>query len=255
MRHFPLLLVHEIRMLAVSVATYSAAVLFLIVMGLFYFLVLSQYDSELHSDPPTTLYFRMFFIPVFFVVPLLTMKSLAEERRFGTLETLLTTPASALEIVLAKYFAAYLFYVALWALTLLFPWIAITYLHANQPDSPLRDTGSLIGGFLFVCFSGLLYIAIGVFASSLTRNTLVAGMLSFSMLFVLIIGGGLLPKMPLPADWLTHIQPAVDYLQTFQHLLDFSSGMVDTRPFFLYASNALLVLGITTLVVEGRATA
>jgi ABC-2 type transport system permease protein len=254
MRNFPLLLAHEIRMLAVSVATYSAAVLFLLVMGLFYFLVLDQYDGPLRSDPPTTLYFRMFFIPVFFVVPLLTMKSLAEERRFGTLETLLTTPASALEIVLAKYFAAYLFYVALWALTLFFPWIAINYLHAPA-DSPLRDSASLIGGFLFVSFSGLLYIAIGVFASSLTRNTLVAGMLSFSMLFVLIIGGGLLPKLPLPANWLTHIQPAVDYLQTFQHLLDFTSGMVDTRPFFLYASNALLVLGITTLVVEGRATA
>ncbi len=119
-------------MLAVSVATYSAAVLFLLVMGFFYYWVLYNYDAAFQSDPPATLYFSIFYIPVFFVVPLLTMKSLAEERRFGTLETMLTTPASTIEIVLAKYFAAYFFYVALWALTLIFPWIAIRYLHATD---------------------------------------------------------------------------------------------------------------------------
>jgi ABC-2 type transport system permease protein len=254
MRHFPLLLAHELRMLAVAVATYSAAVLFLLVMGFLYFWVLYQYDVELRNDPPATLFFQIFFVPVFFVVPLLTMKSLAEERRFGTLETMLTTPASALEIVLAKYFAAYFFYVALWALTLIFPWIAIQYLHAGDPSSPLRDTASLTGGFLFVCFSGLLYVALGIFASSLTRNTLVAGMLSFSMLFVLIIGGNILTGMQQGDSWLAHLQTAVDYLQTFQHLKDFTRGVVDTRPFFLYASNTLLVLGVTTLVVEARAT-
>jgi ABC-2 type transport system permease protein len=236
------------------VATYSAAVLFLLVMGFFYFMVLYGYDGELRNDPPATIYFSVFFIPVFFVVPLLTMKSLAEERRFGTLETMLTTPASALEIVLAKYFAAYFFYIAMWALTLLFPWIAIKYLQAVDPSSPLRDTASLAGGFLFVCFSGLLYVALGIFASSLTRNTLVAGMLSFSMLLVLIIGGKALSDLSLPGVWLSHLQPVIDYLQTFRHLDDFTRGVVDTRPFFLYASNTLLVLGLTTLVVETRAT-
>ncbi len=255
MRHFPLLLAHELRMLAVSVATYSAAVLFLLVMGLFYFLVLYFYhQGGLHNDPPAAQYFQMFWIPVFFVVPLLTMKSLAEERRHGTLETLLTTPASTLEIVLAKYFAAYFFYIGLWALTLIFPLIAVKYL-PTPAGSPLLDSASLVGGFTFVVFSGLLYIALGIFASSLTRNTLVAGMLSFSMLFVLIISGNLLPHLPLQDTWLSHLLPAVDYLKTFQHLEDFSRGVIDTRPFFLYASNTLLVLGVTTLVVEARATA
>jgi len=255
MRHFPLLLWHELRMLAVSVATYSAAVLFLLLMGLFYFVVLHSFNSEMRADPPSTQYFQIFWIPVFFVVPLLTMKSLAEERRHGTLEALLTTPATTLEIVLAKFFAAYFFYLALWGLTLLFPFIAQFYLHVGGTDSPLVDKAPLIGGFLFVAFSGLLYIAIGIFASSLTRNTLVAGMLTFSMLFVLIISPQLLPNLTLQTSWLAHIQPAVDYLTPFKHLEDFSRGVVDTRPFFLYASNTLLVLGLTTLVVESRATA
>jgi len=255
MRHYPLLLAHELRMLAVSVATYSAAVLFLILMGLIYFLVLNGYNSQAETDPPMAQYFQLFFFPVFFVVPLLTMKSLAEERRHGTLEAMLTTPASTLEIVLAKYTAAYLFYIGLWALTLVFPCITLWFLQGVRADSPLHDTASLVGGFLFVSASGLLYIALGIFASSLTRNTLVAGMLSFSMLFVLIISGYWLTKLQLQDSWLIHAQAVVDYLQTFRQLEDFSRGIVDTRPFFLYASNTILVLGLTTLVVESRATA
>jgi ABC-2 type transport system permease protein len=255
MRHYPLLLAHELRMLAVSVATYCAAVLFLLMMGLIYFLVLYGYDSQLESDAPMAQYFQLFFIPVFFVVPLLTMKSLAEERRHGTLEALLTTPANTLEIVLAKYSAAYFFYICLWAITLIFPCIAVWFLPGVGADSPLRDTASLAGGYLFVAASGLLYIALGIFASSLTRNTLVAGMLSFSLLFVLIISGYWLTKMQIQDSWLIHVQAIVDYMQTFRPLEDFSRGIVDTRPFFLYASNTLLVLGVTTLVVESRATA
>jgi len=255
MRHFPQLLAHEIRMLAVSAATYSAAVLFLLMMGLMYFLVLYQYDDIFRDDPPSAQYFQIFWIPVIFVVPLLTMKSLAEERRHGTLEAMLTTPASTLEIVLAKYFAAYFFYIGLWALTLLYPWIAMLFLAPINQASPLHDTASLSGGFLFVCVSGLLYVALGILASSLTRNTLVAGMLSFSLLFILIIGGNLLLHLPWQEyPFFSNLHPVVEYLQPFEHLKDFSRGVMDTRPFFLYASNAILVLGITALAVESRAT-
>jgi ABC-2 type transport system permease protein len=255
MRHYPLLLAHELRMLAVSVATYSAAVLFLLFMGLIYFLVLYGYNGQIESDPPMTQYFQLFFFPVFFVVPLLTMKSLADEQKHGTLEAMLATPATTLEIVLAKFSAAYLFYIGLWAVTLFFPFITLWFVPGVRADSPLHDTASLAGGFLFIAASGLLYIALGILASSLTRNTLVAGMLSFSLLFVLIISGYWLTKLNLQDSWLIHAQSAVDYLQTFRQLEDFSRGIVDTRPFFLYASNTLLVLGVTSLVVESRATA
>jgi ABC-2 type transport system permease protein len=131
----------------------------------------------------------------------------------------------------------------------------VVYLKPASPDSPLFDTTSLIGGFLFVCISGLLYVALGILASSLTRNTLVAGMLSFSILFVLIICGKLLLNVPWQeTPFLERFQAFVEYLQPFQHLEDFNRGVVDTRPFFLYASNTILVLGLTTLAVESRAT-
>jgi ABC-2 type transport system permease protein len=253
MRQFPTLLVHELRMLVVSASTYVAGVLFLVVMGVFYFFLLYFYDQQLEVELPSTQYFQLFWVPVLFMVPLLTMKSLAEERRQGTLEALLTTRASAFEVVLGKFGAAYLLYVFLWALTLLYPWIAQQYLPVGRVDPRLVDPASLLGGFLFVALSGVLYVAIGIFASSLTRSTLVAGMLAFSLLFLLIVGSGLLVKLPmLNTDWLSGLQPLLDYLPTFRHLADFSIGVVDTRPFFLYASNALLVLGLTTLAVEAR---
>ena len=141
----------------------------------------------------------------------------------------------------------------LWALTLLYPWIAQQYLPIGRVDPRLVDPASLLGGYLFVAVSGVLYVALGLFASSLTRSTLVAGMLAFSLLFVLVIGSSLLPKLPAQElAWLGGLQPIFDYLPSFQHLADFSVGVIDTRPFFLYLSNTLLVLGLTTLAVEAR---
>jgi ABC-2 type transport system permease protein len=253
MRHFPTLLIHELRMLMVSLSTYVAGVLFLTVMGLLYFFVLYYYDSQMETELPSAQYFQLFWLPVLFMVPLLTMKSVAEERRLGTLEALLTTRASVLEIVLAKFGAAYLWYMLLWGLTMLYPWIAQQYLPIGRIDPRLMDGASLLGGYLFVAVSGLLYVALGLFASSLTRSTLVAGMLSFGLLFVLIIGCNLLAHAQVQEmTGLGRFQPILDYLPTFQHLADFSVGWVDTRPFFLYASNTLLVLGLTTLAVEAR---
>jgi ABC-2 type transport system permease protein len=224
-------------------------------MGFFYFYVLFQYDHQPETDLPSTTYFECFWVPVFFVVPLLTMKSLAEERRHGTLEALLTTPSTTLEIVMGKFCAAYILYAAFWALSLLYPVIAHEYLPIGRTDPRLIEPASLMGGYLFVLVSGLLYIALGIFASSVTRDTLVAGMLGFSLVFALIVSGWLMKDLHLQDSSLAWLQPTLDYFNTFRQLEDFARGIVDTRMFFLYASNTLLVLGLTTLTVEARATA
>ena len=115
MRHYFTILNHETRMLLVNPGTYIAAVLFLAVMGFFFTGMLEGYGGAGQEQSPATIFFRYFFIPVFFMVPLLTMKSLAEERRLGTLETLLTTPVTTTEMVLGKFGASYLLYLAMWA--------------------------------------------------------------------------------------------------------------------------------------------
>jgi ABC-2 type transport system permease protein len=254
MRHFLTLFSHELRMLLIAPATYVASVLFLLLMGLIYLLVLNEAGAREGDLPPSVLFFQVFWIPVFFMVPLLTMRSIAEERRLGTLETLMTTPATALQIVLSKFLGAYVFYLLLWGLTICFPFIAALGLESTADTAVVLEPAPMLGGYLFVALSGALYIALGIFASSLTRSQLVAGMLCFSLLFIIIISGQLLLRLPIQDyTWMTWLESPLEYIRTFKHLEDFSRGVIDTRPFILYLSNAALLLGITTLVVESKA--
>ncbi len=254
MRNFFTLLFHELRLLLIAPSTYVAAVLFLLLMGFIYLWAIRAAALAPQEDLPSSQFFQLFWLPVCFVVPLLTMRSIAEERRLGTLETLMTTPTTALEVVISKWLAGYIFYAGLWALTLGFPLLAYDGMPAGAADARLLDPASLAGGYAFVVLTGALHVALGLFASSLTRSTLVAGMLGFSLLFVLIVSGRLLMQIPgTEGQLLALAREPVEYLQTFRHLEDFSRGVVDSRPLFLYLSNTVLVLGLTSLVVESKA--
>lgn len=254
MRHFRSLFIHEIRMLLIAPATYIASVLFLLLMGFLYLFLLEDFSRIPQESLPSTAFFSVFWLPVFFIVPLLTMKSIAEERNSGTLETLMTTPANAFEIVFSKFLGAYCFYCFLWAITITFPFIVHATLPEGSVDSRLLDMASWGGGYLFVALSGVLYVALGIFASSLTRSQLVAGMLSFSMLFMLIVGGRLLSELPLlEVPSFQFLNEPIKVLQVFNQLEDFSRGILDSRPFFLYISSGFLLLGLTSFWVEAKA--
>jgi len=147
-----------------------------------------------------------------------------------------------------------LLYILLWGITLGFPLVVKSLLPALAVTQSLTDHASLFGGYTFIALSGILYIAIGIFTSSLTRSQLIAGMLAFSLLFFVIVGGRLLLEVPLTDfTWFQWVKMPLEYLQTFQHLEDFSRGILDSRPFILYISNALIVLGVTSLIVEAKA--
>jgi len=249
MRHFTTILSHEIRMLLVSASTYIAAVLFLTVMGFIFSGVLESYSSSAQETSPAAVFFQLFWLPVFFMVPLLTMKCLAEERRLGTLETLLTAPVSTTEVVLGKYFAAYFLYMLLWASTGGFFYI----LHRFAGDARFIDMGPLLGGYLFVAVSGLLYVALGVFASSLSRNQAVAGIVAFTLLFVVIIGLRFVSTLEvLNLETMKPLRDAVDYSMVFRHLEDFTRGVVDTRQLLFYLSGTVLALIFSILGVEAK---
>jgi len=246
-KHFFTILSHELRMMLVSSSTYVAAVLFLSIMGFIFTTMLDFYSSAAQETTPAVIFFQYFWVPVLFMVPLLTMKSIAEERRLGTLETLLTTPVSTVEVVLGKFFAAYFLYIALWACTGGFFFI----LHRFAGDTRFIDIGPLAGGFVFVAISGLMFMAIGIFASSLSRNQAVAGILSFALLFGLIIGLSFLPSVELLRnDTMKPVKTVVEYAQVFQHLADFSHGVVDTRQVLFYLSGTVLALIFSIFSVE-----
>jgi len=251
MRYFTYLFLHELRMLWIAPATYIASIMFLVLMAFIYVFYLYFATTAARETLPTEWFFQSFFWPVFFMVPLLTMRSFAEDRRLGTLETLMSTPVTAGQIVCSKYLAIYVFYIGLWSLTLLFPCIVYLIQPELVLDAGLFKASTLFGGFVFVGLSGAFYISIGIFASSITRSQLIAGVICFSILFVVIVSGQLL--MRLPIDELEGTGGIIDYFRTFKHLEDFSRGLVDTRPLILYLSGAWLFVGTTTLVIESNA--
>jgi ABC-2 type transport system permease protein len=249
MRHYFTILSHEIRALLYNASTYVASVLFLFVMGFIFSDILDGYSKAPQETAPAAVFFQNFWLPVLFMVPLLTMKSFAEERRLGTLETLLTTPVSTAEVVLGKFSAAYLFYVLLWSSTLGFHYVLRLYAR----DTRYLDSGPLVGGYLFVAVSGLLFIAIGILASTLTRSQAVAGILTFTLLLGLIGGLSLLSQVTaLNNDLLLPVKAAVETLRIPTHVDDFTNGIVDTRQVFFYVTGCILALLFSILGVEAK---
>lgn len=254
MRSFRVLLFHELRVAFLSPSTWVAWFLFLALMGFFYQGILQDFSRDGGREllPPTQLY-RLYWFPVVFIVPLLTMRSIAEERRLGTLANLFSTPISSGAFISAKFFASYLIYATIWFSTLLLPLAGLLVYPDFFRNPQFWDAPSLIGSLTFILLSGLLYIAIGIFTSSITRSQLVAGLLSFALLFIVLIGGKIVTEYPLwTLPWQGLFPDLEDYLQGFRHLEDFSRGVIDTRPFLFYTSFALLFLTISGLVVKAK---
>ena len=152
-------------------------------------------------------------------------------------------------MVLAKYGAAYLFYLALWASTGGF----FALLWRFTGDSRLIDPGPIAGGYLFVAVSGLFFIGVGVFASALSRNQAVAGILAFTFLAAIVAGGHYLARAPwMGTEALSSLRAAASYADVFAHYEDFTRGVVDTRHLLFYASGTVLSLIFSILAVEAR---
>lgn len=249
MRAFRLLLLHEVRVLLLSPGTYVAAFIFLLVMGFALQSVLDGYAATAQEDPVTVPLFSAFFLPALFLVPILTMRTLADERRSGTLESLLTTPVSAGAVVLSKFTAAWAFYFGLWLLIL----PPIAYAASAGGESRLFEAGPVLGALLFAGGSGLLFVALGILASALCSSQLVAAILGFVLVFILTIGSRY------GADWVALQQEApawaaaaLDHLQFFNHADTLARGIVDSRPLLLYVTGAAAALYLAVLAVEAR---
>jgi ABC-2 type transport system permease protein len=249
MRHYFTILSHEVRTLLYSPSTYIAAVFFLEVMGFIFASMLDLYNKAPLETPPAVMFFEFFWFPVLFMVPLLTMKTIADERRQGTLETLLTTPVTTAEVVLGKFSAAYLFYLLLWGSTLGFHYLLQLYAR----DVRFFDPGPLIGGYLFIAVSGLLFIAIGILASSMTRSQPVAGIFTVVLLILVILAPRYLGEISaLNQTIFTPVKSALDSLLIFDHVRDFTRGVIDTRQLFYYLTGSTLALIFSILGVEAK---
>lgn len=161
-------------------------------------------------------------VVVLFFLPMLTMRSFAEEKRSGTIELLLTSPLSDWEIVLGKYAGAMSLYVIMLAVSALnFIWL---FVYGNP------EVGPIVVGYLGLLLMGGSFVAIGLFISNLTRNQLVAAALTFSVLLMLLL-----------VNWVGDssgpiVRAIVSGLSVFQHFEDFSRGVIDTQHVVYYLS-------------------
>ncbi|MCK4304253.1 MAG: ABC transporter permease subunit [Candidatus Eisenbacteria sp.] len=171
---------------------------------------------------------RDFFglVPVLFLffIPAVSMRMWAEERKMGTLETLMTLPVRSWEVVTGKFLASFLFLVMTIALTLPLPIIIASL--GNL------DTGAIIGGYLGLILLGGSYLAIGLWTSSMTENQIVAFIGSFVICLVLFLVGVDIVLTSLPR-W---IIPFMKGLSLGSHFSSIERGVIDSRDIIYYLS-------------------
>jgi ABC-2 type transport system permease protein len=171
-----------------------------------------------------------------FLLPLITMRTYAEEKRSGTIELLLTSPLTDLEIVLGKFLGALGLYAVMVALTLIH--FGLLFAFGKPEWKPLAT--AYLGLLLF----GGCFIALGLFISSLTKNQIVAGAATFGVFLLLWV-----------VDWIGESmgptgQAILKYLSMTEHLEDFVKGVIDTKHLVYYLSFIAFGLFLTVRSVD-----
>ena len=176
-------------------------------------------------------------ILVLFLMPMVTMRTYAEEKRSGTMELLLTSPITDFQIVLGKFFGAMALYSVMLLVTLLH--LAALYFYGGRPEWK-----PIITSYIGLLLLGGCFIAVGLFISSLTKNQIVAGMITFGVFLMLWI-----------INWLASFfgpttQQVLNYLSFTDHLDDFTKGVIDTKHLVYYVSFITFGLFLTARSVD-----
>ena len=206
---------------------------FLAISGFIFFVIITgNHQASMRWS------FHNMAVTLLFVCPILTMRLLAEERRSGTLEVLLTSPVTDAQVVLGKFLGAVGLLVVLVAATIHFPLILAQY------GSP--DPGPLFTGYLGLLLVGASFMAVGVLASSLTESQVVAGFLSFGGLLVLWIIGWAASQ---PGSAVGHV---LEQLSLLNHFDDLAKGVIDSKDIVFYLSFMAVCLFGAVRALESR---
>jgi ABC-2 type transport system permease protein len=238
------LLKKEIRSFFSSLTGYIVIVLFLMITSLF----LWVFPGEMNiMDAGYATMEPLFFIApwVFlFLVPAITMRMFAEERKSGTFDLLLSRPLTELQVIMAKYLAS----VVLVLLSLLptFIFYISVYLLGNPPGN--LDIGGTWGSYIGLFFLAAVYASIGLFASSITENQVIAFLLSVVICFLLYAGFDILSSLPA----FHKIDSLFIYLGISDHYKSISRGVVDTTDIIYYLGIIGLFIYFTRTVLESR---
>lgn len=183
----------------------------------------------------------LFWINIVFVPPLLTMRLIAEERRSGTLEGLMTAPVTDVAVVVAKFLGALAFYFALWA-------PSIVYLLVMKSYGALPDTGILATSYVGIFLLGVLMLAMGVLASAVSPNQVVAAILGVTMNMLFVFGPLLSVSMPRGP-----LRTAIEHISVLFHFQNsFAKGVLDTGIISVYIAGAAVCLFLAVRALESR---
>lgn len=223
-----------------SPVAYVVIGLFLVITGVFFYLLISsflQYSvnlqwqaARLRQPAPPVNVNHMILRPLFsnisvvtlFVLPMITMRSFSEEKRMGTIELLLTSPVTTTEIVLGKFLAAFALYSLMVLITWVYPLVIVMF---GKPD--VMPIVVSYGGVLAM---GAASIGLGIWVSSMTENQIIAAMGTFvSLLFLWLVG------------WFSHFTGGFlggffKYISIIEHFDDFAKGVFDTGHLVYYLS-------------------
>lgn len=242
MRRFFAIVGREWRAYFLSPLAYVILAAFLVMNGLIFYAIVTFLNAP--NAPKgqalpylfTNTYFWIFNL---FVVPIIAMRLFAEERKSGTIEILLTSPVTETEVVLGKFAGALGFFLTLWAPTLVYVWILRT-------QTPI-DLGPVASGYLAIVLLGAYFLSVGTFASTLTKNQIVAAILAFGML-IPIFSAGLAENMVTDPGR----RDTLSYFNLWDHMDEFARGIVDSRRLVYYLSATVFFLSLSVVSITTK---
>ncbi len=227
----------EIKTFLGSLIGYLAVLVFLLVTGLFLWVFPGAYNIPDNGYATLEGLFSLAPWLYLFLVPAITMRFFADEKRSGTLELLMSRPISDFKIILAKFFAALVLVIFSLLPTLLY--FLSVYLLGNPVGS--IDTGATWGSFTGLFFLAAVYIAIGLFASALTENQIVAFILAMALSFVFYLGFDFIGGSGVPYL----VEQLFSWLSINNHYLSISRGVIDFRDLIYFLGIPFIFLWLT----------
>jgi ABC-2 type transport system permease protein len=247
MRNIAAIANKELRSYFASPMAYIVIGFFLLPFGVFFYLYLqsfvrqslqsAQFGGAMNINQQVIRYvLQNASVIVLFIMPMITMRTYSEEKRSGTIELLLTSPVSDMEIILGKFFGALGLYIAMLAMTLLY--MAILFVYGNPEWRPL------LAAYLGLLLMGGAFVSIGLLISSTTNNQIVAGVVTFVVFLLLWIIGWFADSAG------PTIGPITSYLSITEHFDDFSKGIIDSKHVIYYLSLITFGLFLTAKSVD-----
>jgi ABC-2 type transport system permease protein len=223
----------EFKSYFVTPIAYIVISVFLLVTGWFFFSAFFIYNQASLRG-----FFSLLPYSFAFVIPAVAMRLFAEELGTGSYEILLTLPVSSWDVVLGKFFAALAFVAVMLVPTLLYP-VTVSFLGD-------LDWGPVFGGVVGALFLGAAFAAIGLFASSLTRNQIIAYIIGMALCFTLVMIDNIL--FFLPSSWVRGITClGADY-----HFQNIAKGVIDSRDILYFISVVFIALYATCIALKEK---